>query len=481
MARGAFSSRKFVWRFWLLASFLALTFLVGGGSRADIMSLTILRPLSVLVFGVGVWALNGAQIAQFKFLFAYALSVLVITALSLVPLPPMIWSSLPGRELLSEIDRAAGLGAVWRPFAMVPSGAWNAFYALFTPLAVLVLGVQLGREERHQMLWLFLGFGILSGLLGMLQVVGAPDGLLYFYSITNNGSAVGLFSNRNHAAIYLACMFPMLAVYASTGLRTIEQARFRAWMAIGVGAAIIPLLLVTGSRGGILVGLLGIVSAALLFRRPEIVQRAKRKVAKFNLAYVFGGLAVVGLGLVTALFARARALERLLATEQSEDGRLQIWDSVARIAWKYFPAGSGFGSFAEVYQSDEPFQLLSPDYTNHAHNDWLEVSMTGGALGVFLLLTAVAAWGRQSISAWQRPDGGSSGTALARMASVLLLMFAAASVADYPLRVPSMMCVATMCAIWLADPVSMSGAIRRSETKNGGSRSESGLAGTQDS
>jgi hypothetical protein len=35
----------------------------------------------------------------------------------------------------------AELGEVWRPIAMVPPAAWNAFYSLFVPLAVLLLGV----------------------------------------------------------------------------------------------------------------------------------------------------------------------------------------------------------------------------------------------------------------------------------------------------------------------------------------------------
>jgi O-antigen ligase len=450
MARRASPLVRFSLQFWGLVAFLAVAFLTGGGSRGDIVSLIALRPLSVLACGAGCLTLTRAHIQRFKFLFVFAALILAISIMSLIPLPPAIWGNLPGRNLLVEIDQAAGLGSVWRPLAMVPPGAWNALYSLFTPLAVLLLGAQLNREERSRILLVLLGLGLISGLVGMLQVVGAPDGPLYFYSVTNNGSAVGLFSNRNHAAVYLACLFPMLAVYAMTGERTTEQARFRAWMALGAGTFIIPLLLVTGSRSGVLTGLLGLTAVAFLFRKPEIDQPVRRRVQKVKLGYVFAGLAVMGLGLLTLLFARARALERLFAPDQNDDGRTQIWEAAARMAWTYFPVGSGPGSFVEAYQIGEPYALLSPDYTNHAHNDWIEIFMTGGVLGSVLLLLAVMACVRQSFAVWQRQESQSSNVALARMASVLILIFAVASVADYPLRVPSLMCAATMCAIWLA-------------------------------
>jgi O-antigen ligase len=320
-----------------------------------------------------------------------AAAIFALVGSHLLPLPPSIWGALPGREIITEIDKVAELGEVWRPLAMVPSSAWNAFYSLFVPLAVLLLGAQLSREERFKLLpWVF-GLGLFSGLVGLLQSIGDPQGPLYFYNVTNNGSAVGLFSNRNHQAILLATLFPMLAVYACAGVRTEEQAKVRGYIALAAGTVLVPLLLVTGSRAGLIVGVIGLASTALLYRKPAITIPKKRKGNKLDLRWLLGGFAVLCLGALTIIMSRAEAFKRIVAPDQTEDLRFQAWGPIVEMAWKYFPFESGVGSFIEVFQIDEPYELLSPAYFNHAHNDWLEVYMTVGLPGLILLAIAICA------------------------------------------------------------------------------------------
>lgn len=427
---------------------MGLVFLTGGGSRPDIQSLVLLRPVSVLVAAYGLWGLRKHHIRDYGFAFGMMAGIFLLVGLHLVPLPPAIWSQLPGRDLLVAVDRTAGLGSVWRPISMVPSATWNAFYSLFAPLAVLLLAVQVTREQRFQILLVFLAFGLASGLLGMLQVVGAPGGALYFYNVTNGESAVGLFSNRNHQAILLACLFPMLAVYASSGIRTVEQHRTRSWIALVAGAVIIPLLLVTGSRAGLILGLLGIASAPMLYRKPQFDRPAKRKNTKKITLYLAAGFFVIGLGTLTILFSRAQAFERIIAPDQAEDIRLAIWGPIADMAWKYFPFGSGIGSFVEAYQIDEPAHLLVPTYLNHAHNDWLELYMTGGLPALFLIGIAVAAWARAAARSWRFPQFRQRDVLYSRLGSVILFLLAAGSVGDYPLRAPILACFAIVAALW---------------------------------
>lgn len=436
------------WHFIVLSCFLVLVALTGGGARADIQSLAILRPASVLVVGFGFWTLRRNQFREFRVPFLLISTAFLIAAIHLIPLPPAIWNLLPGRALVAEVDRSVGLGPVWRPLSMVPSETWNALYALAVPLAVLVLAAQIARERRFQLLELFIGLGLASGLLGMLQVVGTPGGALYFYDVTNRESAVGLFSNRNHQAIFLACVFPMLAVYASSGINSVEQYRTRSWTAVAIGAVLVPLLLVTGSRTGLILGLLGLGSVPLLFDRPRLDRPSKRRHTKKITNYLVAGFAVLGLGTLTFLFSRAQAFERIIAPDQTDQIRLSIWGPIAQMAWKYFPVGSGIGSFAEVYQIDEPNSLLSPGYLNHAHNDWLELWMTGGVPAVALVAVAIAAWAMASVNAWRSKNFHKRDILFARLGSIILVLLAAGSVVDYPLRSPIMACFAVVAALW---------------------------------
>lgn len=436
-------------QFWVLVAFLVLVFLTGGGSRADIQSLLVLRPAAVLACGIGFCTLSSRHVASYRLLFILVAAAFILVVIHLAPLPPYIWKSLPGHDIVADADRLAGLGDVWRPLSMLPSGTWNAFYSLFIPLAVLVLGVQLGRKEQYSLLLLFVVAGLLSGGIGLLQVLGAPDGPLYLYRITNNGSAVGLFSNRNHQAFYLACLFPMLAVYASTGVQTVEQGRFRLWISIAAGVVLVPLLLVAGSRAGLAAGALGLASIPALYSKPRFDRPEKRTVRRFNPNYLYTGIGVFALSLLTILLARAQAFERLVAPDQANDLRFSVWGPIFEMAWKYFPFGSGIGSFVEVYQIDEPLNLLTPAYLNRAHNDWLEVWLTAGVPGALLLLSSVLGIAFSSYSAWRRMERQRRSTLFARLGSILLGLAMLASISDYPVRVPSIMSLLVVALLWL--------------------------------
>lgn len=437
-------------QFWILVGYLTLVFLLGGGARSDIQSLIILRPAAVLICAFALFTFTREHIRPYRFLFGFSMGLFFLVALQLIPLPPWVWQSLPGREIITEIDKTAQLGDVWRPISIVPLASWNALYSLFVPLGVLLLGVQLNQDEQSQLLPFIISLGLLSGMLGLLQIVGAREGPLYFYRISNNGSAVGLFANRNHQAVLLACLFPMLAVYAFTGTGAPEQARVRAAMAIVVSLVLVPLLLVTGSRAGLVVGILGVLSIPLLYTRLEISSATKRRCQLPPAAVASGALGIIGLTLLANLFGRAKAYDRIVALDMLEDARFKVWGPIMRMAWQYFPFGSGVGTFSDGYKIGELDRFLAFAYLNHAHNDWLEIYMTGGAFACLLLVTAIIAWGVCSLRVWRDGASGTHETSYGRLASVLIGMLGVASVVDYPLRVPSMMCSMTVFAIWLA-------------------------------
>ena len=433
-------------QFWVLAGYLALIFLIGGGARSDIQSLVFLRPIAALAAGYGLWSLSRETARAYKGPLIFAGAVLLYVALQLVPLPPFIWSALPGRELLVELDRASGLSNVWRPISMAPTATWNALYSLLVPISVLILMIQLTREERFRLLPLILGFGLLSGLIGILQIAGPSSGPLYFYDITNNGFAVGLFANRNHAAFMLACSLPVLAIFASTG-QSEQSARFRTWSALIFAIVLLPLILVTGSRAGLALSLAALVLSMIIYRRPDLLPKLSKR--RGRLYYIAAIGVVFCITATFALASRATALQRLLTLGNEDDLRFRLWAPIVKLGWQYFPVGSGIGSFVETFQIGEPDELLTLNYANHAHNDWLELWMTGGAPALAFVLTAVIAWSLRSRDAWLRWDPRSRDTRFARLGSIILLLLAAASLVDYPLRAPSLACIAVVASIWL--------------------------------
>tara|TARA_R110000796_G_scaffold8843_21_gene29120 strand:- start:38116 stop:39366 length:1251 start_codon:yes stop_codon:yes gene_type:complete len=404
-----------------------------------------------VVCAIALIGLRWDDVKSHSFLFAIAFAILLVPVIHLIPLPPSIWQHLPGRDLVVEIDKITNLQNQWRPISLVPTETWNAFYALFIPLAVFLLAVQLDAKHRFKLLPLLITIGLVSGLWGIIQIIGNPHGPAYLYRTTNSGSAVGLFANRNHQAVFLAMLFPMLSLYASTGIKGEAQMKFQTGVALSIGALLIPLTLITGSRAGLAAGIIGMLCAALLYRKPKLNTPVKRKVQKFKWQYAVGAFVVLCLTALTVLMSQAQALQRLAQSDQSEELRFKTWGLIASKAWEYFPAGSGIGSFVEVYKIFEPAALLRSSYFNHAHNDWLELYLTGGLLALVVLIIIIVAFTRcVKLSLSEKLTSGRR-VAFSRLGAVVILIFALASLVDYPLRVPSLACVLVIAALWLGD------------------------------
>jgi O-antigen ligase len=425
-------------RWWIAASFVLFAMLLGGGSRADVLSNIWLRPVAVLVGAYALYTCRWDDLRAHPYVVGLAAATVALTAIHLVPLPPSVWRALPGREIIAQVDAATGLGPAWRPLAMVPTGTWNALYSLSIPLAVFFLLLPMGKEELLRMLNVFIVALALTAATGFLQATG---GLGELYDIANPNA--GLFANRNHQAVVLACLFPMLAVFASLSGSATNQSRFRLLASLGGAVAIVPLLLVTGSRAGIAAALLAVVSIPLIVRvdfRGLLTRKA--------LAAGVGAVALIGLiAWVATASGRNLALLRFTELDATEDLRYPVWNITWNLVQKYFPFGSGVGSFPEVFQIDEPAALLIPQYWNHAHNDWLESALVGGLPAVILLLLALGGYCAAAYRAFISGALRGRRRVLAKLGCIIIAILGLASVFDYPLRAPAVACLFVFATI----------------------------------
>ncbi len=82
--------------------------------------------------------------------------------------------------------------------------------------------------------------------------------------------------------------------------------------------------------------------------------------------------------------ARGR-FQRFLLTDPRDLGsttRVAIWKTSCD-AWREFPiVGSGLGTFREAFRRVQPPELVG--LVEHAHDDLLQIAVTGGAVGAFL-------------------------------------------------------------------------------------------------
>ena len=435
-----------------LIVFIVILFASGGSSRTDEIQVAILQPVSILFCALGVYlALRNDSILNSRILLWLVATMAALVLIHVLPLPPSLWQALPNQALVLEIDSSAKIEDAWRPLSLSPNVGRNSAFSIIAVLAVALLAGQLDKNERWLLLPVLIAMTSISGLVGLLQAVGSSNGPLYFYQVTNTDSAVGLLANRNHAATLLACIFPMLAAFASANkAQAVGRNSRRIWCA-AIALVAVPLILVTGSRVGFLVGLIGLVGAGLIYR-PEKRPSANDKSTKQKNALLRNLVAaslIISLASLTFFMSRAKAVDRLFEMTPGEDGRFGFVQAAAKWAVEYLPFGSGSGSFADFYRIIEMPSGLSAVYVNHVHNDWIETALTSGVPGILLMVLSAVLYVVQSYRVWRfgNPAGRSINTA--RMASVCVFILAVSSLSDYPLRTPLLLSLAIIFSTML--------------------------------
>lgn len=437
--------------FLALLLLLAIFAIGGGSSRADVDSLIFLRPLAMVALGFGIYSIRREDYRQYRLPLLLLLTAIAIVFAHLIPLPPGVWGSMPGRELIVKVTELTETPEVWRPLAMVPWRAYNTLFALCTALAVFILVIQQADRKLMRLLPILIGVATISALLSLFQIIGPLNGPLYLYDMTNPGAPVGLFANRNHQALLLAMLIPMCAAFAAQRVATIENSRRRVFISLACLALVIPLLLVSRSRAGLVVALFGVIASALVYLPPRIERKARRRRLKINpLILPSVGIFVV---LIAGFFltGRSTGLDKFAETDAVDGVRTQIWNTTLEAIGAFMPLGSGVGSFVETYQIFEKREELSIYYINHAHNDFLEVALVAGIPGIMLLggmlgVIVVAAFRVFT----RRPEGeGRDMVILGRAGAVMLAQLGAASLVDYPIRTPLISALAMIAFVWL--------------------------------
>lgn len=427
-------------RFAALVALVVIAFaLGGGGSRFGLANLAVQLAafLTIAAFPAATLEFWRRAPAALR---ALAAASLLVPLLQLVPLPPAIWTALPGRDLVARSLEAAALDVGWMPFSTYPLRTALALSALVTPLAVVAVGWSLPKHHVFNLGWLVVGLGLVTALIGAIQVsTGAlldlwPEGI-------GMNALLGTFANRNSTGLFLV---------GTLALAICLPVPWRHPVVIPVRAALCGVLvaavILTKSRTGLALTLIPLLLAlayitAMAIRR--IGSGAKSRAA--ILAVAIFGLGITGM-VATVSLAPGRVAETLQRFEGSqEDARKYIWEDATYAASRYWPAGAGMGAFDDVFQVDEALENLGARRAGRVHNDFIEVTIEAGLLGVVL----VAAWlGLVGWLAWRARLSPDRWAAWA--AATFLLAIALQSITDYPLRTQTMLMAAAVSLLLLA-------------------------------
>ncbi len=440
------SERAATLSFWMLAAFLAILWVAGGASRPDVLGQPIVRffAWTIVIVAALTFPRVNWRVAIAPMAILGAMSLLV--ASQLVVLPPSIWTSLPGREIFTEIPVLVGIDQPWRPLSISPSGTSNAMASLTVPVAVLILALNLNSTQHWRIVGLLLGLMVAGTMVAVLQFSEAQ----FENPFLNRASGVavsGNFANRNHFALFLSmgCLLALgWAIRPSGSKRNVA-------IAFVLIPVFVLVILATGSRTGLLLGVLGCAFGAALAHQ-RLFQELQKLSKRLSIAIAIPPvILLVGAVWLSVVLGRASAIDRAATVVDAAALRGDIWAVTSELVSRYFPAGAGFGTFDPVFRIAEPDAMLNPNYFNHAHNDWLQVLLEGGFAGAVLLFFALAWFVRRSIVVWLLDRGKSRrDLVLAKAGSGVILLTLIASFTDYPARTPMVMATLVLAAVWLS-------------------------------
>lgn len=429
--------------FYLTAAMLAVALLVGGsGDYYPLCNLAI-ELLALLVLWFIAIRPASAGTPRLSLLPRTIIAgMLALILAQLIPLPAQLWHQLPGRQLETRLLEIAGLANAWRPFSLDPAATLSSALQILPGLAAFFAILHLDDRHRQHLLLIVIAAGLLSALLGAVQQMNAGIAPFVLFETTHWQNSPGLFVNRNHQATFLLITMLVTAGAARSFAADRADSLLVRIVTTGAIALLAAATLITASRTGF--GLLVPTAAAALLILYPI--KLKRPAAAAIL---------LGAGALILLLARSEAVRAVIQRFSETDERPLYWRDTMTIIAQYWPFGSGFGTFPEVFAAAQSIETIAVQFVNNAHNDYLELALEGGApaivlLGLFLLYCLCAGLRlakrdtRGGDTGGGESEGENASIGIACLAAIGVILLH--SIVDYPLRMLSIMATFGMLA-----------------------------------
>ncbi|OQX63524.1 MAG: polymerase [Desulfococcus sp. 4484_241] len=319
----------------------------------------------------------------------------IYVAIQMIPLPETVLGLISPATATVRHHTAGILfpGNPW-PITLDIHGTMFELVRWLVWAGVYWLTIQLLTDRtmlRRTLLFLAL-FGGVFALSSILQYILTEDRALWFRWVPDNAMVFGSYVCHNHYAGLMEMIFgPVLAlvfVYRPPRqfgtmrekvLGLFQEEETPLFMLLFTGAVIMVLsVFFSLSRGGILCILL-----ETFFLIPALPggSLSKRRVSRKTSAWLFLCallMAVTWFGW-ERLDARFGELPKNLLAAY---GRPRFWQDSLRAASDFPLTGAGFGAFGDIIPAYQ--QVFFMRILDHAHNDYIELLVEGGAIGVLL-------------------------------------------------------------------------------------------------
>jgi tetratricopeptide (TPR) repeat protein/O-antigen ligase len=416
-------------------------------TELGLVGLLLFAPLP---FGaVDPWATAVVVIVVAALVAVAALRMLATGALR-IPRTPLL---LPGLVGLALGIAQLRVGGSVNPYATSRS---LLLYAAYLG-CLLVLATHLVTRPRVlRLLWILVGWGAALAVVGLLNRFQGRVVVPWFPDDFATDRLVSTFVNPNHQALYFELVFflalGLLLRPARTGAREdgwrppSARRLGRALLLAGALAVIAAAFGFTMSRGGLAAMVAGLVTVCAV----GLIGRAGRRT-------VVPVLLVVAVVAATAAWLGAGALfDRVVATGRDPlaDKRWVVWERSLHALGEAPLAGTGLGTYQDVFPRHRPPGLASNLVVDHAHNDYLELAVELGVPGVLVVGWGLAALLAFVLRRWVgRHDPFVRGVVLGGLGGLTAVLVHSAL--DFGLRIPANALLAVVLGALLPNVVAL--------------------------
>jgi O-antigen ligase len=385
---------------------------------------------------------------------AVAVNVLLICGLlwvllQLIPLPPAVWTSLPGRSEIAGSLSLLGYPLRAAPISEMPFQSVLTLFAAIPAIAAFCATERLAPSGRA-IAAAIVGGMIAAIFIGAIQVAGGAETWAYFYAI-HSGGAIGFFANGNHMGTLLLVGIPMAAALV-VSIKPKGEASTIARYAIGVALFVVVAvgIALNGSRAALGLSIPILLASAAVF--PSAV--------RWRGAALGGSAIALAVGVAVVMTSPMSSAELSPSTASWSD-RGEVWEKTAKAIGENFPVGTGLGTFETIYHRYEDPTQVTASFVNHAHNEYLELALELGLAGMLLMGLFLAWWGVAAARIWTSVHA----TAFGRASTIATAAILAHSVVDFPLRTGAISAIFAACLALMANDLRTSVSDNRGERR----------------
>lgn len=314
----------------------------------------------------------------------------------LIPLPPELLRLIsPGSYALYKKTIWVGGREGWASISLNRKAGLSELFRFASYAGFYIVSVQLLIRMKYIKKVLFVIAAVSSSLalIGILQLLISKTRIYGLRPAPWNTVPFGPYVNRNHFAGLIEMTFPLILSlflyykprisYGSLREKVVDifsQKRVNAHIILGFSAVLTATsVFLTLSRGGIASLSLSMIFFGAMLLTGRLRQR------KTGLVVLVSFLVILAVG----WFGWDPVFKKFAATFSPEreinDLRPVMWRDTLKIIRDFPLAGSGFGSYEDIYPTYET--AGQKVLVEHAHNDYLELAATGGAVGSLLLIS----------------------------------------------------------------------------------------------